>query len=621
MRDTRHPERFFLMALTFALKMTAHRILDYLKGFSPREDVFALGGEAACYRKKGREEDEEKDPRFVLSNHEAFKDLDIGAVMEKVFAAVPRQYEKGKASDWAYVEDIFHNPVNDPHEIAERQAAISELQADEALWNQVLAVKSSLDMCLYDERFRSAVNGLKALQDVSNIVEFVLSVRRMREPVSKRLKRVKDLGARFDADERFREAEFFVQELYLPYGLGNVIDDNMDYLRSISSVGSRREFYGGNRIIFEATERMLTEEPFRQFVNDEARAIELLKTMKSKLGVWHKEMFGFRLSGLDLESWGKNERKRYGDLMEYWLLLVNEALYSRVPGLEIGDLSQELGFYLGAAAVQRQWTDIGFSVTNPKIIDRRELKATIISSANTSLIEKLCGDRIVHNDIVSDRDHNLFVITGPNNGGKTTYIRQVGQMYWFAHVGMGIPADSAELSAIDAIFTSFNTEDNTAEGTGLYLTELKRIAQFSQPAAGQPRMSPYSIIFFDEFANGTDHEESVKRTKIVLEYLSQKGVTAYFTTHKHEIADMVEAGELPGAVNLGAEVRRNGDGVETTYRIMRNAKEKSYGYIQAEAMGITPESLHAHLMKEIAQGAYTVEDTRVETVRKHNADH
>ncbi|MDQ5984986.1 MAG: DNA mismatch repair protein MutS [Syntrophus sp. SKADARSKE-3] len=609
------------MALSLTLKKTTRRILDYLKGFSPREDIFALEGEAACYRKKCFEEAGEEDPRFILSNYEAFKDLDIGGVMEKVFVAVPRQYEKGKAADWSYIEDIFRYPVNDPHEIAERQAAISELQTDEALWNSVLAVKSSLDMCLYDERFRSAVNGLKALQDVSNIIEFVLSVREMSEPASKRLKRVKDFGVRFDADDRFCEAESFVRAIYLPYGLGNAINDNMDYLQSISSVGSRREFYGGNRFILEATERMITEEPFRRFVNDEARAVELLQTMRSKLGVWHKEMFGFRLSGLDLESWGKNERKRYGDLMEYWLLLVNEALYSRVPGLEIGELSRELGFYLGAAAVQRKWAAEGFPVTNPKIIDRRELKAAIIRSANTSLMERLCGDRIVHNDIVSDRDHNLFVITGPNNGGKTTYIRQVGQMYWLAHVGMGIPADRAELSAIDAIFTSFNTEDNIEEGTGLYLTELKRISQFSRPAAGQPRMSPYSIIFFDEFANGTDHEESVKRTKIVLEYLSQKGVTAYFTTHKHEIADMVEAGELPGAVNLGAEVRQNGDVVETTYRIMRNAKEGSYGHIQAEAMGITPESLHAHLMEEIAQGLYPVEDTRVETVGKRTADH
>ncbi|MDD5170960.1 MAG: hypothetical protein PHN75_19240 [Syntrophales bacterium] len=598
------------MPLKLALK-TAHRVLDYLKGFSPREDTYALEGETACCRKKRHEECGAIDLRFVLSNQEAFKDLDIGLIVDKVFAGVPRQYEKGKATDEEYIQAIFHYPVNDPGEIAERQAAISELQTDEALWDQVLAVKSGLDRCLYDERFRSSVNGLKALQDVSNIVEFVVSVRQMGAAVSTRLKSIKDLGARFDADERFREAEKFVRELYLPYGLGDAIDDNLEYLRSISGVGSRREFFGGNRIILEATERLLAEEPFRQFVNDEARAVELLKTMRSKLGIWHKEMFSFNLSGYDLETWGKNERKRYGDLMEYWLLLVNEALYSRVPGLEIGDLSQELGFYLGAAALQRAWREAGFPVTNPKIREKTELKAEISSSSNTSLLERLPNDCIVRNDIVSDRDHNLFVITGPNNGGKTTYIRQVGQMYWLAHVGMAIPAVEAQLSAIDAIFTSFNTEDNTAEGTGLYLTELKRIGQFSRPAAGQPCMTPYSIIFFDEFANGTDHEESVRRTKTVLEYLSRKGVTAYFTTHKHEIADMVDAGELPGAVNLAAEVSRSDDGIETTYRIVRNAKEKSYGHIQAEAMGITPEALQAHLMEEIAQGVYPVSDTRV----------
>jgi DNA mismatch repair ATPase MutS len=189
-------------------------------------------------------------------------------------------------------------------------------------------------------------------------------------------------------------------------------------------------------------------------------------------------------------------------------------------------------------------------------------------------------------------------------------------MYWLAHLGMGIPADKAQLSAIDAIFTSFNTEDNIDEGTGLYLTELKRISQFSRPASGQPKMTPYSIVFFDEFANGTDHEESVKRTKIVLDYLSRKGVTAYFTTHKHEIADMVDAGDLPGAVNLGAEVRQDGNSINTTYRILRSAKEKSYGHVQAEAMGITTESLQMYLLEEIARNIYPVEDTRVATSGK-----
>lgn len=602
------------------LKSTAYRILDYLKGFTPRQDTYALEESKTGYCRKDRDPATEPANRFVRSNREAFDDLNIGGILNQVFAAVPRQYEKAKTSDREYVDDLFHNPIRDPDEITQRQEAISELQAGKALWNQVLAVKSTLDTCLFDERYRSAVNGLKSLQEATNIVEFIISIRKMQEPVSKRLKRLKDLGARFDADEKFREAEKFIKELYLPYGVGDAIDDNMDSLNAISSVGSRRGFYGRNRIILEATEKMLTEEPFRQFINDEARAIHLLKTMKSKLDIWHKELFRFNLSGINLEAWGKNERKRYGDLMEYWLLLVNEAVYSRIPKLEIGDWSSELSFYLGAAALQRKWTADGLKVTRPAILDKREIKAAITGACNTSLVERLSVDRIIRNDILSDRNHNLFVITGPNNGGKTTYIRQTGQMYWLAHLGMGLPADKAELSVIDAIFTSFNTEDNTAEGTGLYLTELKRIAQFSRPASGQPRMTPYSIVFFDEFANGTDHEESVKRTKVILTYLSQKGVTAYFTTHKHEIADMVEAGNLPGAVNLAAEVRQNDGGIETTYRIVRNAKEKSYGHLQAEAMGITPESLRTYLMQEIVQDAYPIEDTRVGILGNQKTD-
>ena len=601
------------MTLKLALEKTAYRIMDYLKAFSPRQDIYALEKGGTCVKQGGVEQAGENTSRYVRSNPEAFRDLDIGVVMDQVFAAVPRQYQKGKVSDQEHIDHVFHNPVSDRDEILERQEAIAELQSDEELWDQFLAVKSSLDTCLYDDRFGSTVNGLKALQDAANIVEFVLSIRSMREPAAKRLKRVKDLGDRFDADKKFREAEKFIREVYLPYGLGGAIDDNMDYLNSISSVGSRREFYRNNRVLLEATEKMLTEETFRQFINDEARALHLLQTMKFKLDIWHKEMFGFNLSGIKLEKWGKDERRRYGDLIEYWLSLVNEAIYSRIPKLEIGDLSPELGFYLGAAAVQRKWTSDGFTVTTPAILEQREIRTSISGSCNTSLVQRLTSDRIVPNDIKSDRDHNLFVITGPNNGGKTTYIRQVGQMYWLAHLGMGLPAQRAELSLIDAIFTSFNTEDNTAEGTGLYLTELKRMSQFSRPPSGQPRMTPYSIVFFDEFANGTDHEESVTRTKIVLEYLSQKGVTAYFTTHKHEIADMVEAGELPGAVSLGAEVKQSGAGMETTYRILRNAKEKSYGHVQAEAMGITPEALRAYLTEEIAQNVYPIEDTRMKS--------
>ena len=132
--------------------------------------------------------------RLVQSNQEAFDDLAIGGVQDQVFAAVPRRYEKSGVSDKEYLSDIFHNPVCNGDEIVQRQEAIAELQDDEDLWDEALAVKQSLDTCLYDERYRSAVNGLKSLQDAANIVDFVLAIRKMRKPVSKRLKRIKESG-------------------------------------------------------------------------------------------------------------------------------------------------------------------------------------------------------------------------------------------------------------------------------------------------------------------------------------------------------------------------------------------------------------------------------------------
>lgn len=599
------------MTLTLAIKKTTRNVLEYLRGFFPREDTYIIEDKLLS-PEQGRELIiPEEAPGRVMSNPEAFQDLDIGSVMDAVYHAVPRDFDRGKARDRSYIEEIFHYPSHNADNIGERQAAITELQQDETLWHQLLAVKSSLDSCLYDERFLSSIYGLKTLQDAANIVAFVLAVRQMKTPESRRLKRVKDLGCKFDQDERYREAETFIRELYLPYELGDVIDDNTAFLRHISGVGSRREFFSGNRIILEVTERLFADERFKRFLNNEAQAVELLKTMTTKIDFWHKELFSFNLSGFDLQNWGKDERKKYADLMEYWLLLVNEGVYARVPPLDVGDLSQELGFYLGAAALQRKWASAGFPVTNPRMVGKRERRVVIEGSFNTSLMKRFTRDEIISNDILSGKDRNVFVITGPNNGGKTTYIRQVGQMYWLAHVGMGLPVSHAELGLVDSIFTSFNTEDNTEEGTGLYLTELKRIAQFSRPAPGQPYLTPYSVVFFDEFANGTDHEESVKRTKTVLDYLCRKGVTAYFTTHKHEIADMVEKGELPGAVNLAAEVHHVSGTVKTSYRIVRNAKEKSYGHVQAEAMGITPESLHKLIEEEIAKGLYPREDTRL----------
>jgi hypothetical protein len=590
------------------LEKTARRILDYLRGFQAREDIYAL-----------EKPDRAADPagRFVRSNREAFNDLGMGGVLEQVFAAVPRKYEKGRVIDREYVEDLFRNPTFDRDEIAQRQEAISELQHDEALWNQVLAVKSSLDTCLCDERYRSAVQGLRPLQDASNVVGFVLAIRGMRKPVAQRLKRVKDLGARFDADARFREVERFMEELYSPYGIGDAIDDNMDYLGSISSVGSRRGFYGANRILLEATERMLSEEPFRQFINDEARSVKLLSTMKSKLDLWHKEMFRFHLTGASLEAWGKNERKQYRDLMEYWLLLVNEAVYSRMPKLEVGDLTSELGFYLGAAALQRKWEADNFPVTLPVILERREIRATVTGACNTSLMERLHADRIVRNDICSDRDHNLFVVTGPNNGGKTTYIRQIGQMYWLAHLGMGIPARQRRALAPSMPSSPPSTRKTTPQRAPDCISRTERESpNFSARVGSAAYDSLFPCNFLMNLPMELDHEESVKRTKIDVDVFEPKRRDRLLLQRTSTRSPTWSPGANCRARSISGRSRQNGNAWKRPTGWSGMPGKTAMATFR-EAMGITAESLQRYLQEEIGhQNLYSCRNTRMRNMRE-----
>ncbi len=301
-------------------------------------------------------------------------------------------------------------------------------------------------------------------------------------------------------------------------------------------------------------------------------------------------------------------------------------------------MNHALGFYVGAANLHKSWVEKGIPVTRPKILEKYEQRARIIGSYNTTLVagigKYVDKDSLVPIDIIYDREQNLFIVTGPNNGGKTTYDRQVGQLHGSIQTGMFIPAKEAEVSIIDGIFTSISLGDDTQQGTGQYLTELRRVSEFAihpkpEPPSthsdekiyGDPddkttpikykRITPYSLLLFDEFANGTDHEESVERTKILLNHLSELGVTTYFTTHKHEIANLAEEGAFPGALNLAAEVRQEPNNIILTRRILRNAREKSYGYIQAEAMGITKEGLRNTLEEELRLGTYPMEATRL----------
>ncbi|MBN2566749.1 hypothetical protein JXB02_01530 [Candidatus Woesearchaeota archaeon] len=575
---------------------------QYLKRFKERDESFGLMIEV---RTEGN----------VGYNAPAYEDLEIEVVHRKVDDGA-HSWGVGNEQQ-QYNEHIFLNPTNDTAVLVERQEAIGELMEDKVLAEWAQEVKLAGDRFQHDKHFSHDMRDehVQRLERANLLVNLIEAITAPTQAKSAYLTSIQDFGARFAADEGFQKVKEFMNALYREYDLGNATAKMRCDLGhgDLESVENRRHLYATAEKMIEITGRLLDEERFEGFLNNEAEGVNLKKTLEERKGFYNKILFVFE-GGLD--NFQRTHNSGYHQLTDYWLDLINEAVYAKLPEAELHDSMQTLGFLIGAAKVQREWAERGVPVTRPTFLPMEEKRTVIEGGYNTTLMKALEAEDVVTNDIISDKDRNVFVVTGPNNGGKTTYIRHVGQAYWLSHIGMWLPAEKAELSTIDGIFTSYTYQDDTEQGTGLYLTELKRVKEFTNPSNGNHASTPYSVVFFDEFANGTDHVESVEATKIVLEHLVMKGITAYFTTHKQEIADAVETGELPHSMNLAVEARQNGSGIEFTHRVIRDARERSYGNLQREAIGITREGLYASLEKDIRQGKYAKDATRVGELRK-----
>ena len=104
-------------------------------------------------------------------------------------------------------------------------------------------------------------------------------------------------------------------------------------------------------------------------------------------------------------------------------------------------------------------------------------------------------------------------------------------------------------------------------------------------------VTPYSGLFLDEIAIGTDEEETVTRARVVLNEVSARGTLTYLATHCHRIVDFVEKGEIPGAINIGAVVKQQNGQVVYLRKMQPGARMGSYGHLVAEEVGVTPEIL------------------------------
>ncbi len=214
------------------------------------------------------------------------------------------------------------------------------------------------------------------------------------------------------------------------------------------------------------------------------------------------------------------------------------------------------------------------------------------------------GEAFVPNDTYMDDKERILIITGPNMGGKSTYLRQVALISLLAHCGSFVPAEEAEIPLLDRIFTRIGASDFLAGGESTFMVEMKETAEILA------RATPRSLIILDEIGRGTSTYDGISIAWAVVEYIHDRiKAKTLFATHYYELTDLEE--ELAGVVNYHIKVAEWQGNVVFLYELERGRSEKSYG-IHVAKLARVPEPVIKRAW-EVLEG---LEDSREGKRRK-----
>lgn len=220
--------------------------------------------------------------------------------------------------------------------------------------------------------------------------------------------------------------------------------------------------------------------------------------------------------------------------------------------------------------------------TRPEFNDDTQI---MILAGRHPVIEQLLqqkGERFVPNDLfLDDSTQQILLITGPNMGGKSTYLRQSALIILMAQMGSFVPADRARLPITDRIFTRIGAADNLARGRSTFLVEMTEVAAILNTA------TPASLVLLDEVGRGTATFDGLSIAWAVVEHLSGETKSrTLFATHYHELTELAEL--LPGIKNVHVSARETSTGIVFLKRVETGSADKSYGIEVARMAGLPP---------------------------------
>lgn len=219
-----------------------------------------------------------------------------------------------------------------------------------------------------------------------------------------------------------------------------------------------------------------------------------------------------------------------------------------------------------------------YGYTKPEISDGE----FSVTKGRHPVVERFV-EEFVPNDIYMDDTLRMFILTGPNMSGKSTYIRQVGLIALMMQIGCFVPADFAKVPIFDRIFTRMGARDDISTGKSTFLTEMNEVALILSKATKN------SLVLLDEVGRGTSTFDGISIAWAMSEYIyNEIKCKTIFATHFTELTELSEG--YNGIKNLTVDVKETAEGVVFLHKVIEGVADRSYG-IEVAAIAGLPESI------------------------------
>jgi len=219
--------------------------------------------------------------------------------------------------------------------------------------------------------------------------------------------------------------------------------------------------------------------------------------------------------------------------------------------------------------------------TKPHVHDADEY---VVTDGRHPVVERYAQGSFVPNDIdLNGSSRQLVILTGPNMGGKSTYLRQAALIPLLAQIGSFVPARDAKVPIVDRIFARVGASDNIARGQSTFMVEMQETANILHTATSR------SLVVLDEIGRGTSTFDGLSIAWAVAEHLASNPKArpkTLFATHYHELTDLADA--LPGVVNAHVSAREWKDDIVFLRKIVSGRSDRSYGIQVARLAGLPP---------------------------------